>query len=58
VTPLWLRAGLRTQPNTFCAGAGFEYGGFKLDYALSTGGGTLDTTHHFGIGYELPLQGK
>jgi hypothetical protein len=58
VTPLWLRAGLRTQPNIFTAGAGFRHAGFRLDYALSTGGGTLDTTHHFGIGYELPLRTK
>jgi hypothetical protein len=55
-TPLWLRAGLRTQPNMFTTGAGFRAAGFRVDYALSTGGGTLETTHHFGIGYDFPLK--
>jgi hypothetical protein len=51
---LWLRAGLRTEPNIFTAGMGVSHYGITLDYAFSTGGGTLDTTHQFGISYVLP----
>ncbi len=51
---LRLRAGLRTSPNVFTAGVGINHYGISLDYAFSTGGGTLDTTHQFGISYVLP----
>ncbi len=51
---LWLRGGLRTQPNIFTAGVGFRQYGISVDYGFSTGGGTLDATHQFGISYILP----
>lgn len=51
---LQLRAGLRTQPNIFTAGFGFLLKGVRVDYAFSTGGGTLDTSNQIGIGYAFP----
>jgi hypothetical protein len=51
---LWLRGGLRTQPNIFTAGFGIRQYGVSVDYGFSTGGGTLDPTHQFGISYILP----
>ena len=51
---LWLRAGLRTQPNIFTAGVGLQRFGVSVDYGFSTGGGTLDATHQFGIRYVFP----
>ncbi len=51
---LWLRGGLRTQPNIFTAGVGIRQYGISVDYGFSTGGGTLDATHQFGISYILP----
>ncbi|NNF08473.1 MAG: hypothetical protein HKN21_17055, partial [Candidatus Eisenbacteria bacterium] len=50
---LWLRSGLRTAPNIYSAGVGISHRGIRVDYGFSTGGGTLDATHQFGIGYAL-----
>lgn len=46
---LWLRAGVRTEPNTFTAGLGVQVRGIHLDYGFSSGGGVLDDSHHVGI---------
>lgn len=51
---MWLRAGVRTEPNIFTAGVGISHFGIKLDYGFSTGGGTLDATHQFGVSYVIP----
>ena len=51
---LWVRGGIRTQPNIFTAGIGAAVKGIRLDYGFSTGGGVLDATHHIGIGYSPP----
>lgn len=53
-----LRAGLRTQPNIFTAGFGFLLKGVRVDYAFSTGGGTLDSSNQIGIGYAFPSKKK
>lgn len=50
---LWLRGGLRTEPNIFTAGFGIDHSGFRFDYGFSTGGGVLDPTHQFGVGIAL-----
>ena len=44
---------LRTSasPNIFTAGVGIRQYGISVDYGFSTGGGTLDATHQFGISY-------
>jgi hypothetical protein len=44
-----LRAGVATNPNRLTFGFGYEMAGFGLDYGFSTGGGTLDSTHQFGL---------
>ncbi len=46
-----LRAGVATNPNRLTAGFGYSLKGFSLDYGFSTGGGTLDSTHQFGLVY-------
>lgn len=46
-----LRAGVATNPNRLTAGFGYTMRGFSLDYGFSTGGGTLDSTHQFGLVY-------
>ena len=46
-----LRAGVATNPNRLTAGFGYAMRGFSLDYGFSTGGGTLDSTHQFGLVY-------
>lgn len=51
---LWLRTGMRSEPNVFSAGLGLMHAGLTLDYGFSTGGGVLDETHHIGIRYVLP----
>jgi hypothetical protein len=50
----WLRAGIRTDPSVFTAGIGLRWSGILLDYGFSTGGGVLEDTHHFGVGYAQP----
>jgi hypothetical protein len=49
---LFLRAGVRTNPNSISAGAGFLVHGLEIDYAYSTHP-VLEGTHHMGIGYRL-----
>lgn len=44
-----LRAGVVTNPNKLTAGFGYSVAGFGFDYGFSTGGGTLESTHHFGL---------
>jgi hypothetical protein len=51
---LWLRGGVRTGPNVVTAGVGFDVRGIRLDYAFSSGGGVLDSTHHIGLAYSPP----
>ncbi len=46
-----LRAGVATNPNRLTAGFGYTMQGISLDYGFSTGGGTLDSTHQFGLVY-------
>ena len=46
-----LRAGVLTNPNKLTAGFGYAIAGFGFDYGFSTGGGTLDSTHQFGLNY-------
>jgi len=46
-----LRAGVLTNPNKLTAGFGYAIAGFGFDYGFSTGGGTLDRTHQFGLNY-------
>jgi len=46
-----LRAGVLTNPNILTAGFGYASHGIGFDYGYSTGGGTLDGTHHFGLRY-------
>lgn len=55
-----VRAGLETDPNKLTGGFGVHLPGFgahlpglTLDYAFSTGGGVLDSSHQFGIGLRL-----
>jgi hypothetical protein len=44
-----LRFGTMTQPNKLTAGFGYQRQGFAFNYGFSTGGGVLDSTHHFGL---------
>lgn len=44
-----LRAGLETEPSKLSAGCGIRLPYVTLDYGFSTGGGVLDTSHHFGL---------
>lgn len=46
-----LRAGVLTNPNKLTAGFGYEIEKFGFDYGFSTGGGTLVSTHQFGLKY-------
>lgn len=46
---LALRAGVVTDPNRLTGGFGYRAGPVALDYGFSTGGGTLDSTHQFGL---------
>jgi hypothetical protein len=46
-----LRAGVLTNPNKLTAGFGYSIAGFGFDYGFATGGGTLDSTHQFGLNY-------
>ncbi len=50
---LRLRAGIRSEPSIFTAGVGISQYGVTVDYGFSTGGGTLDATHQFGVSYVL-----
>ncbi|MEN8006068.1 MAG: hypothetical protein ABFS42_03595 [Candidatus Krumholzibacteriota bacterium] len=46
-----LRAGVITNPNKLTAGFGYTLKGFGVQYGFSTGGGTLDSTHQFGLNF-------
>lgn len=46
-----LRAGIITNPNKVTAGFGYYLKGFAVQYGFSTGGGTLDSTHQFGLNF-------
>lgn len=46
-----LRAGVLTNPNKLTAGFGYAFQGIGFDYGFSTGGGTLDSTHQFGLNF-------
>jgi hypothetical protein len=50
---LCLRAGIRSEPSIFTAGVGISQYGITVDYGFSTGGGTLEATHQFGVSYVL-----
>jgi len=51
VTGFTLRAGVMTYPNKLAAGFGYRRSGLALNYGFSTGGGTLDSSHQFGLGF-------
>ncbi len=44
-----LRAGVVTGPNMLTGGFGYTFEDFGVNYGFSTGGGTLDSTHQFGL---------
>jgi hypothetical protein len=44
-----LRAGVVTNPSKLTAGFGYTLDRFSLNYGYSTGGGTLESTHQFGV---------
>ncbi len=44
-----LRAGVVTDPSRLTGGFGYRSGRVGVDYGFSTGGGTLDSTHQFGM---------
>jgi hypothetical protein len=44
-----LRAGLVTNPNKLTGGFAYSIMDFALDYGFSSGGGTLESTHQFGL---------
>ncbi len=46
---LFLRGGVITNPNKLAAGFGYEMEGLAVHYGFSTGGGTLDSSHQFGL---------
>jgi hypothetical protein len=48
--PLRLRFGLETQPAKLTGGFAVKLPYVTIDYGFSTGGGVLDTSHHFGLG--------
>jgi hypothetical protein len=47
---LFLRSGMRTNPNALTAGFGIAFRGLAFDYSLRTHA-TLGVTHGFGLGY-------
>jgi hypothetical protein len=53
VHPMFLlRMGVRNNPASYSAGAGFKVIGVSLDYSISTHA-VLDLTHHIGLGYKF-----
>lgn len=58
VPQLDLRAGIETDPNKLAGGFGVHLPWVDIDYGFSTGGGVLDTSHHFGLGlrWQKPAQ--
>lgn len=49
VTGFQLRVGILTNPNKLTGGFGYSFESLSLDYGFSTGGGTLNNTHQFGL---------
>jgi len=50
LTPAFaLRAGVTTGPNKLTGGFGYTYENIGVNYGFSSGGGTLEATHHFGL---------
>jgi hypothetical protein len=47
----FLRAGIETDPNRVTGGFGYAREGFTLNYGFSSGGGTLPSTHQFGLNF-------
>ncbi len=47
-----LRTGLTTQPENFCAGLGFIFSLFQIEYAVATHS-DLGLTHQFGVQFQL-----
>jgi hypothetical protein len=45
----FLRAGVATGLNKLTGGFGYTFENFGVNYGFSTGGGTLDSTHQFGL---------
>jgi hypothetical protein len=45
----FLRFGVATDPNTFCAGLGLVWHGIRFDYGFSSGAGPLKDSHQLGI---------
>ncbi len=48
---LALRLGVATNPDKLTAGFGYRWRGMQIDYGFSGGGGTLDGSHQFGVGW-------
>jgi hypothetical protein len=48
---LELRFGTMTNPNKLTAGFGYTVRSVALNYGFSTGGGTLDSSHQFGLNF-------
>jgi len=46
-----LRAGVITNPSKLTAGFGYTMERVSLNYGFSTGGGTLESTHQFGLNF-------
>lgn len=44
-----LRAGVVTNPSKLTGGFSYNFEDFSLDYGFSSGGGTLEYTHQFGL---------
>jgi hypothetical protein len=55
---LALRGGMETDPNKLTGGFGVNIRGVLLDYAFSTGGGVLESTHQFALGYRFGPGGE
>ncbi len=47
----FLRAGVLTNPSKLTVGFGYELKGFAVNYGYSSGGGTLDGSHQFGLNF-------
>lgn len=50
---LELRVGLETEPSKLTGGFAIHLPKLSLDYGFSTGGGVLDSSHHFGLSTRL-----
>jgi hypothetical protein len=46
-----LRFGTLVRPNKMTAGFGYEIRGLSVNYGFSSGGGTLDSSHQFGLNF-------